>query len=163
MAQEGWSDMWAGEDWDQSPPPITDYATPAQERAWHLHRGITTNFQDGASPERIIRSSAIAWMWGFGCFPLLEDALAMSPATQHFHRNGNGVCEGTYLKQTQFICHTLVMMLQVSLCPTENMQTGRSCSPSPDYPWRRQLQDQAGRYEAVGRGGEGGDRLCAGD
>ena len=58
----------------------------------------------------------------------------MSPATQHFHRNGNGVCEGTYLKQTQFICHTLVMMLQASLCPTENMQTWRSCSQSPDYP-----------------------------
>ena len=39
-----------------------------------------------------------------------------------------------YIKQTQFICHTLVMMLQASLCPTENMQTLRTCSQSPDYP-----------------------------
>ena len=54
FAQEGYLDSWAGSDWDQSPPAITDYATPAQERAWHLHRGVTTNFREGASPERII-------------------------------------------------------------------------------------------------------------
>ena len=96
--------------------------------------GIATDFRQGVSPERIVQASPLAWTLGFGCFEMLDDALAMSPASLYFIRDGNGVSIGTHLKKTQFVCSTLVTMLQIALCPTENMQTWSSSSPSPDYP-----------------------------
>jgi hypothetical protein len=37
------------------------------------------------------------------------------------------------LKKTQYVCAMFVTMLQVALCPFENLQTWSSSSPSPDY------------------------------
>ena len=130
----GAEDKWAGEDWEQSPPDLDDYATAMQERAWALRMGIHTGYREGSSPERIFQASSLVWALGFGCLALFEDAAAMSPASQWFSRDGNGTCIGTHLKKTQFVCAMLVFMLQVALCPFENMQTWSSSSPSPNYP-----------------------------
>ena len=51
--------MWAGKDWEQSPPELATYATDMQERAWHLKMGIATRYAQGSTPERIIQSSQL--------------------------------------------------------------------------------------------------------
>ena len=105
------------------PPPLATYATIAQEKAWRLRVGITSRYEHGSTPENIVESSELLWYRGFGCFRLLEDALAQSPCCQFFARDGNGVSLGTGLKKVQFVCTLLITMFQLMLCPTENMQT----------------------------------------
>ena len=65
LAAIGASDKWAGKDWEQSPPPLEEYATDMQDRAWHLKVGILTKYAQGSTPERIIQSSQILWDNGF--------------------------------------------------------------------------------------------------
>ena len=71
---------------------------------------------------------------GFGCFELLEDALAYSPAFQFFARDGDGLCLGTPLKKVQFVCALRIGMLQALLFPTENLQTWTADSGEDTYP-----------------------------
>ena len=120
------------------PPPLR-HATIAQEKAWRLRVGITSRYERGSTPENIVESSELLWYRGFGCFRLIEDALAQSPCCQFFARDGNGVCLGTGSKKVQFVCTLLITMLQLMLCPTENMQTWARYTPladeeKPDYP-----------------------------
>ena len=84
---------------------------------------MATHFEIGSTPEQIVSSSCELWGNSFGCFTLLEDAMAYSPACQFFSRDGNGLCVGTPLKKVQLVCTLRVGMLQAMLYPTENLQT----------------------------------------
>ena len=47
----GAPERWAGRQWEQSPPDIDDYATPAQKHAWRLRVGPETNYKQGSTPQ----------------------------------------------------------------------------------------------------------------
>ena len=132
----GAKDEWAGEDWGQPPPALATYATPTQYRAFNLRMGLATNFRVGVTPERVVEASPLLWQHCLGSFALLEDSLAHMPAkaASYFWRDGNGACIGTGLKKVQFILLTRILMLQTTLCPTENLQHGPHLRPSPTTP-----------------------------
>ena len=83
---------------------------------------------------KIVEASNDLWMNGFGCFELLEDALAYSPGYQFFARDGDGICLGTSLKKVQFMCALRICMVQAMLFPKENLQTYTDDSGEPAYP-----------------------------
>jgi hypothetical protein len=135
LALLGAKDEWAGESWGQPPPLLATYATPSQYRAFGLRMGLATKFRVGTTPERVVQSSPLLWQHCLGSFVLLEDSLAHIPAkaASYFWRDGNGACIGTGIKKVQFMLLVRILMLQTTLCPTENLQTWSTTSSEPDY------------------------------
>ena len=75
----GGPERWAGRQWEQSPPDIDDYATPAQKHAWRLRVGLETNYKQGSTPQRLFYASSLLWDHSLGCIDLFEDAMLTNP------------------------------------------------------------------------------------
>ena len=79
----GAPEMWAGKQWEQSPPDIDSYATFTQKNAWRLKVGLETGYEQGSTPQRLFYASSLLWDNGLGCIDLFEDAMLANPG-YHF-------------------------------------------------------------------------------
>ena len=94
---------------------------------------METEYERGATPERLIQASPLLWDNAFGCLPLLEDAMIANPGYQFFHRERDGFCFGGPLKKVQWICTIMVTQVQIMLYPNEYMQRFEDTTGGPSY------------------------------